>query len=267
MFIIGERINSTRQFIARAVQVRDAAFIQAEAKMQVNAGARMLDVNCGTLAKEEEPSSLEWLVKTVQEAVDVPLCIDSPNPVALAAALSAHRGKALINSISAEGERYRHVLPLIKEYGAAVVALCMDERGLPKDGIQAMETGSKLINRLLDDGVSMEDIYFDPLIRSVGTSTGAALNALQTMSEMREKFLGLHLVSGLSNVSHGLPERRHLNRAFLVLSIEHGLDTVIIDPTDGTAMALVYATEALLDRDRFCLEYIRAFRLGRLGGK
>jgi len=266
MLIIGEKINSTRKSIDRAVRAKDVEVIREEAQKQLQAGAHMLDVNCGTLDARDEPATMEWLVQTVQEAAGVPLCIDSPNYKALAAGLSVHRGKAMINSISGETERFTNVLPLVKQYGASVVALCMDDRGIPASMEQALEIGTKLVHRLLDAGVPVEDIYFDPLVRSVATNPETVLETLQLMEEMSARFSGLHFVSGLSNVSFGLPERRHLNRAYVVLSMASGLDAVIVDPLDSTLMALVYATETLLNKDRFCMQYIRSYQQGKLKG-
>jgi cobalamin-dependent methionine synthase I len=264
MLIIGEKINSTRKRIGQAVEERDAKAIQDEAKRQVEAGAHTLDVNCGTLSAEKEPSALAWLVRTVQEAVDIPLCIDSPNPAALAAGLAVHRGKPMINSINGEKARFEQVLPLVKKYNASVVALAMDDQGIPQDLERATAVGMKLVSDLLAGGVPLDEIYFDPLVRSVATGQGAALECLFLMAELGKKFPGLHFVSGLSNVSFGLPERRHLNRAFVVLSIASGLDAVIMDPLDATMTALIYASEALANKDRFCMNYIKAFRAGKL---
>lgn len=266
MLIIGEKINSTRKSIDRAVREKDAAAVVAEAQKQIEAGAHMLDVNCGTLDAREEPDTMVWLVQTVQQATGVPLCIDSANPAALAAGLGAHQGKAMINSISGETERFSSVLPLVRQYGASVVALCMDDRGIPAGLDRALEVGNALVSRLLDAGVPVGDIYFDPLVRSVATNPETVLETLRLMEEMAARFPGLHFVSGLSNVSFGLPERRHLNRAYVVLSMASGLDAVIVDPLDSTLMALVLATEALLNKDRFCMQYIRSYQQGKLKG-
>ena len=264
MLIIGEKINSTRKSIDRAVRARDVELLREEVLGQVNAGAGMLDVNCGTLEAREEPETMKWLVKTVQDIAGIPLCIDSPNSEALAAGLSVHQGKAMINSISGETERFQKVLPLVKEYKASVVALCMDNRGIPANKEQSLQVGIKLVSDLLYAGIPVEDIYFDPLVRSVATNPEAVVETLKLMEEMSGRFNGLHFVSGLSNVSFGLPERRHLNRAYVVLSMASGLDAVIVDPLDSTLMALVYATEALLNKDRFCLRYIRSHHQGKL---
>jgi len=264
MVVIGEKINSTRKSIGKAVEAKDADTIREEALKQIQAGAHTLDVNCGTLPARTEPETLAWLVETVQSAVDVPLCLDSPNPAALAQALAVHRGKAMINSISGEKARYDQVLPLVKDYSASVVALGMDDQGIPQDKNRALAVGVTLVNNLLTDGISLDDIYFDPLVRSVATSQGSVVEGLALMQELGSQFPGLHFVSGLSNVSFGLPERRHLNRAFVVLSVASGLDAVIMDPMDATMLALIYAAEALMNKDRFCMKYIEAFRQGKL---
>ena len=264
MFVIGEKINATRKSIDAAINERNAARIQEVAKAQEQAGAHALDVNCGTVPALEEPETMKWLVKTVQEVSDLPLCIDSANSEALAAGLAEHRGRPLINSISGESARYSSVLPLVKQYGARVIALCNDDRGLPSSREAALEVGDALINRLIKDGIPVDDIYLDPLVRTLATSPETVIDTLEVMRDLSRKFPGLHLVSGLSNVSFGLPERRHLNRAFAVMSIAYGLDAVIADPLDNQLMALISASEALVNKDRFCLEYIKAYNAGKL---
>ncbi|WP_425058240.1 5-methyltetrahydrofolate:corrinoid/iron-sulfur protein co-methyltransferase [Sporomusa carbonis] len=264
MIIIGEKINSTKKSIAKAVIARDAAHIQEEAIKQLQGGATMLDANCGTLDAADEPEAMEWLVQTIQAVVDLPLCIDSPNPAALARGLAVHKGKPLINSISGETERFKHVLPLVKQYQASVVALCMDDRGIPANYETSAEVGIKLVNDLLEQGIAVNDIYFDPLLRAIATDTAAAMDCFKLMELISAKFPGIHVTCGLSNVSHGLPERKHLNRAFMILAMEHGMDAPIIDPTDPVAMALVYATNTLLNRDKRCVQYTRAYRQGKL---
>ncbi|MHB9150334.1 MAG: dihydropteroate synthase [Thermoleophilia bacterium] len=264
MLVIGERINTTRAGLHDAVEAREAGPLTAEALAQRDAGAHLLDVNCGSVKEADEPDALAWLVQTVQEAVDLPLCIDSANPAALAAGLAVHKGRPFINSISGESGRYRAVLPLVIEYQASVVALGMDDRGIPGDRERSIEVGAALVERLVNDGVPLENVYFDPLVRSLSTSPTSIPESLELIEQMGCRLPGLHFVSGLSNVSYGLPERRHVNRAFAVLGIASGLDAMIVDPLDQTLMALIYAAEALAGRDRFCLEYIKAYKAGRL---
>lgn len=264
MLIIGERINTSREDLLRSVQERDRDVIQSEARQQRDAGADFLDVNCGSVPSQEEPQALAWLVETAQEATHSPLCVDSPNPAALAAGLAVHEGKPLINSISGESDRYHGILPLVKEYGASVIALGIDDEGIPQDEAGAAEVGKRLVDRLTSDGIPLDDIYFDPLVRSLGTSPEAAVETLRLVEGMSADFPGLHFVSGLSNVSYGLPERRHINRAFAVLSVASGMDALILDPLDQTVMALIYAAETLSGKDRFSLRYIQAYKEGRL---
>jgi 5-methyltetrahydrofolate--homocysteine methyltransferase len=234
------------------------------ARAQEKAGAHALDVNCGTLPATHEPEAMKWLVETVQAVTELPLCIDSPNPEALAAGLASHKGKPVINSISGEIARYGNVLPLVRQYKASVIALCNDDRGLPSSKETALQVGDSLVNRLIKDGVPVDDIYLDPLVRTLATSPETVVETLEVIRELSGRFPGLHFVSGLSNVSYGLPERRFLNRAFVAMSVAYGLDAVIADPLDKQLIAMIYASEALISKDRYCLNYIKAFHEGKL---
>ena len=264
MLIIGEKINSTIKRVNEAVNKRDRQAIIDIAERQAAAGANFLDVNCGTLDTAQEPEAMEWLVRLVQESTQLPLCIDSPNTEALAAGLKGHKGQAMINSISGESERFKNVLPLIKQYEAKVVALCLDDNGIPEDSDSAVAVGVKLIDDLVAAGIPLDRIYLDPLVRTLATSPNAVIDTLILMQTLGSKYEGLHFISGLSNVSYGLPERRHLNRAYVVMSIAAGLDAVIMDPTDEGMHALIYAAESLMNKDRFCMAYINAANQGKL---
>ncbi len=263
MIIIGERINTSRKGIEPAVRSRDTVLIQTEAENQLNAGSTYIDVNCGTLL-DNEPEALSWLVRTVQEKVDVALCIDSPNPIALAEALKFHKGRALINSISGESGRYEPIVPLIKEYKASVVALAMDDAGMPTNVKDRLSAADRVITRLTKDGIAVEDIYIDPLIQPISTDGTQAMAVFETISTIMKEYPGIHTVCGLSNVSFGLPGRGLLNRSFVVMCITAGLDAVICDPLNTEMIKAIYAAEALSGKDEFCMEYIDAFRAGRL---
>lgn len=263
MIVIGERLNTSRRAVEEWVRRRDEAAVVEEARRQVEAGAQYLDVNCGTL-RGEEPEALEWMVRAVQGAVEVPLSIDTPNPEAMERALRAHKGRAILNSITLEPARYEPVLRLAKEFGAQVVALAMGERGLPRTKGDRVESASALVERLLKDGLKPEDIYVDPVVTPVGADPGAAVVVVEAAREIKRRFPEVHIVAGVSNVSYGLPERPLLNRAMTVLLMGAGMDAVICDPLDGRLMALICATEALLGRDEFCMRYIQASREGRL---
>lgn len=263
MLIVGERINSSRTGIARAIEERDSSFIQEEAIKQVQASATHIDVNAGALANKEA-ECLAWLVQTVQDAVDRPLCIDSPDTYAMRAALSQHRGKAILNSISARKERYQGILPLLKEYGCGVVALCQDDSGIPSTMQEKLDIVSRLIEGLTSEGIALKDIYIDPAIEPISVSPKSALVVLETVERVMANYPGVHTICGLSNISFGLPSRKQLNQTFMVMLMTRGLDSVILDPCDQRLMANVLAADALLGKDEYCLNYIDAHRKGKL---
>lgn len=266
MLIIGEKINGTRKQVNRAVLERDGNFIQTLARNQVEAGADALDLNAGT-SPDREPEDLLWLVSTVQGVVDKPLCLDSPNPEALSLALTACKQTPIINSISGELDRLTHVLPLVAKHGCCVLALALDETGIAK----TCEGRMAVVRRLFDEarplGVPDGHMYIDSLVMSVATDTEACKITLQTMRAVLAEFPKAHLTAGLSNVSFGLPARTLINRAFLTLALEAGLDSAIADPMDRGLMETLFATEVVLGRDRHCARYNRAFRNGKIGTK
>jgi cobalamin-dependent methionine synthase I len=266
MLIIGERINTSRKVkgeavIENAVRARDAQFFIDLAKKQYEAGASYIDVNAGTLL-EGEPDAIEWLVTTIQGALDVPLAIDSPNPVAIERALKVHKGQAMINSITAEKERYNNVLPLAKQYETKLIALAMGDAGIPPDAEGRISVARELIGNLVAAGIKLDNIYADPLVFPIANGAEFGIAVLDTIRTIKAEFPGIHASAGVSNVSHGLPARKFLNQAFTVMCMTAGLDAAIIDPMDKQLMALVYATEALLGRDDFCAEYLAAARGG-----
>lgn len=263
MLIVGELINSSRKPIAQAIAARDKAYLQEIAVKQVEAGAHVIDVNCGT-SIGEEAAVMEWLVDIVQEVVDVPLCIDSPSPRALEAGLARHKGKAMVNSITAEKQRWEEVLPLVQKYKASVIALCMDDSGMPESVEDRLRVAEKLVPNLVAAGVPEEDIYLDPLIKPLSVSSFYGREAIESTRALREKYPRVHLICGLSNISYGLPERRLLNRAFMVMCLTAGMDAFILDPLDKPLMSLLVAAKALCGQDEYCLEYITAARSGKL---
>lgn len=265
MLIIGEKINTSRKEVQAAVEKKDAAFIRSLARRQHEAGANYIDVNCGTFINDEA-ELLSWVVQEVQQELGpVPLCIDSPNPAAVDAALKVHRGQAMLNSISGEKERYDALEPLILQYNCKVVVLTMDdESGIPPDAQTRYEISAGLIKKLNEQGVKHDDIYIDPLIQPVSVDTGNGLYAAETIRLVKENFPEAHAVCGLSNISYGLPKRKLLNRAYLVMCAVYGLDSVILDPEDKEIMALVHAAGVLLNRDPYCGKFLKAYRSGRL---
>ena len=265
IIVVGEKINTSRKKVKEAAKNRDASFIRNLARSQAEGGATFIDVNCGTFV-DEEVEVMKWLVEEIQQEVDLPLCIDSPNPLAIKAGLEGHRnGQAMVNSITAEKSRYDSILPLVKEYGCKIVVLCMDdESGIPEDAQTRFDIAAKVIDGLEKAGTKQDDIYVDPLIQPISTATNNGLSAIETIRMVRAKYPEAHSICGLSNVSFGLPSRKLLNRAFMIACMTMGLDGVILDPNDKEMMALVKATEALLDSDPFCGRYLKAYREGLL---
>ncbi len=263
MLVVGERINSTRKRIREAVRARDAEFIAREARRQVKAGADYVDVNAGS-SVAHEVDDLKWLVETVQAAVDAPLCLDSANPAALEAALSLVEKSPIINSITGERSRMDAILPLVRSSGASIVALVMDDSGMPEDAAGRLKVAETLIPAIEAFGVERDRIRVDPLVRPVSTDTTQGAAVLETVREVMTRWPGVHTICGLSNVSFGLPVRNVLNVTFLALMIEAGLDGAIIDPTEPRMMATVAAARTLLGRDDYCMGYIEAHRAGRI---
>ena len=262
MWLIGELINCTRKKVGAAAQARDTTSIQEVARKQVSTGADMLDVNGGLPGQEVE--TLSWLVNVVQEAVDIPLCLDSADPVALRQALPFCKQRPMLNSITDEPARYEALLPLVKEYRPKVIALCMSPAGPPTGVEDRVATASRLVDRLTADGVALDDIYVDACVLPVSTGPehGKALG--ESLGQIIQRYPGVHLSAGISNVSFGLPQRKLLNVVFLVLLMSRGLDTAIVDPCDHQLMMNLQAAEALLGRDEYCINYLRAFREGKL---
>lgn len=266
MIIIGEKINSTLKAIRPAIESYDTATIQDIAKKQYEAGATFLDVNAGMFTGEE-PERLVWLVNTIQEVTDAPFSIDSPNPKAIEAALKANKNpKPIINSITDEKERYDAIMPLAVQFNTGIIALCMDDTGMPETIDERVVIAERLIGKLTKEGIAMEDIYIDPLIRPIGTGSHYGVVAIETIRRVKSEFPSVHIACGLSNISFGIPARKLMNQAFLVAAMAAGMDGAILDPLDKKLMSFMYATEALMGLDDYCMNYLTKFREGELEG-
>ena len=263
MLIIGERINATRKRIGKAVANRDAAFIGREAKLQAEAGATHIDCNAGR-NPEREIADLQWMIGVVQDAVDLPLCIDSPSAPAIAAALKSVRKKPIINSVTAEKSKLEQVLPLVQEHGAHVVALCLGDGGMPDGVADRIRAAEQIRDAAAKRGIAADRLYFDPVIVPASTNPSEAVAAIETVRHIMKEFGGAHTTCGLSNISFGLPSRNTLNRTFLAMLLAAGLDAVIMDPTEPHMMSTALAGRAILGRDEWCMEYIKAGRAEKL---
>jgi 5-methyltetrahydrofolate--homocysteine methyltransferase len=263
MLIIGERINSSRKRIAEAMSCRDKSVIQAEAKSQAEAGAHYIDVNAGAFIGDEA-EYLKWAIDAVQEVCDLPLCIDSPDAGVIRKVLPIVRDTPMINSITLEPSRIEGMLPLAADFNARVIALCQS-KDLIADSTEAkIELASQLVEKVELAGIPSDSLYIDPMVYPLGTNTSSAMATLNAIDSIMKEFPGVHTVCGLTNISHGLPGRRLINSVFLVSAIIRGLDAAIMDPTDNHLYGSLRAALTVAGKDEFCMEYIRAFRAGRL---
>lgn len=264
MLIVAERVNASRKAIRTALETFDAAAIVGEVRQQAAAGAHYIDLNGGTFPGREA-EMLCWLVDTAQQATELPLCLDTSDPAALAAALPrVHGARPMVNSITLERDRYAQVLPLAREHGAKLIALVQGEDVPASTTGLKVELASRLIERLTGAGIALDDLYVDPLVFPVATDSGSALATVGAIREIMARFPGVHTICGLSNVSYGLPARKLVNRVFLAGAIAAGMDSVIIDPTDTQLMAVMLGAEAVFGRDEYCMNLIGAYQSGKL---
>ena len=261
MLIVGEIINTSRRRIAEAVEKQDAEYIVQVAKNQADAGADFIDVNAGTFV-DREIEYLCWLVKTVQDTVDLPLCLDSPSPQALSEAVKLHRGEPMINSISLEKDRFDVMLPIVTAQPCRIVALCMTETAMPVTIEDRVQAGAELIDRLTAAGVALENIYIDPLVQPVSVDTRMGNAVLGAIKRIMDDFPGVKTICGLSNISFGLPARPLINRTFLSMCMLQGLSAAILDPTDKRLMASLLSTRMILGKDEYCADFIDAYQNG-----
>ena len=261
MIIIGELINASRKAIRTAIEEKDTETIQKVALDQAKAGANYIDVNAGIFA-DKEPEYLRWLVETVKEWTEFPWAIDSPDPVAIEAALAVHKGTAMINSISLEKERFDKLLPIIAGTDLKVIALCMSDAGMPRTVEDRMKIANEMLNGLIQRDVKVDNIFVDPLVQPISVDSTFGVEFINTIEQIIAAYPGIHTACGLSNISYGLPVRKFLNKTFMTMAIAKGLDGAIMNPLDKGMMANIIAAEALAGKDSFCMNYLAAFRAG-----
>lgn len=257
VIIIGESINPTRRKkLVETLSENNFEFVHELAKVQIDAGADVLDVNVGYPGVDDE-KLLPETVKSLQEKFDVPLCLDSPNPKAIEAALKVADGKCLINSVNGEEKSLNTILPIAKEYGAAVIGLVMDDDGITHDPQKRLSIADKILQRAIKQGMNSEDVIIDPLTMAVSADPNACMVTLETIKLVHDK-LGLNMTEGSSNVSFGLPNREVLNNAFVTLSILNGVTCPIVNPVKITAS--VRAADLLLGRDDFAMRFVEYYQ-------
>ncbi|MBL7174879.1 MAG: dihydropteroate synthase [Desulfobacteraceae bacterium] len=263
MLIIGEKINASIPSVRSIIQQRDEDILVNLSQAQANAGASHIDVNVGTGlgSQDDEISDITWAIDTIQQKVEIPISIDSADPAVLEAGLKVRNGRqSIINSTKAEDESLIKILPLAVHYQTPIVALAMDQQGIPKTVEDRLQASQKVAAACQKSGLPLEMVFFDPLVIPVSTDVKQGLITLETLSAIKKAFPMAKTVIGLSNVSYGLPERTRLNAAFLHMATFAGLDAVIIDPLIEELMGAVKTVEVLVGRDRHCRRYTRAFR-------
>jgi 5-methyltetrahydrofolate--homocysteine methyltransferase len=257
--IIGERINPTgRKILAAEMSAGDFSRVEADARAQVEAGAQMLDVNAG-IPLADEPAILARAIQLVQSITDVPLSIDSSIVAALEAGLAVYKGKALVNSVTGEEERLESVLPLIKKYGAAVVAISNDETGISEDPDVRFEVARRIVHRALDHGIPASDIVVDPLVMPIGAINRAALQVMRLVHRLKTE-LKVNTTCGASNISFGLPRRNGINAAFLTMAIGSGMTSAITNPLHPEVVEAVLGADVMMGHDPDCARWIKKFR-------
>lgn len=257
--IIGERINPTgRKILSKEMAAGDYSRVKLDVIAQVAAGAHMLDVNAG-IPLADEPAILAEVVKMVQELTDVPLSIDSSIVAALESGLSVYQGKALVNSVTGEEERLEEVLPLIKKYGAAVVAISNDETGISEDPDVRFEVAKKIVNRAADYGIPACDVVVDPLVMPIGAINSSGQQVFALMHRLRKE-LKVNTTCGASNVSFGLPNRNGINGAFLSMAMMAGMTSAITNPMHKEVIEATMGADIMLGHDPDCKRWINRFR-------
>ena len=263
MLIVGEKINATRKRIGQACQERNGEMIIQTVKEQVEAGADCIDVNAGLPGKEVE--TMEWVLGLVQQSTELPIMLDSSDPVAMKKGLELVKSKPIVNSISMEKERLESFTPLLAEHECGVVGLCVSDAGMPTGVDDRLATVDAMIEHLTGNcGKKIEEIYLDLGVFPVSAQPKAPMDMAIAVEKVMAKYPGVHTIAGLSNVSFGLPERRLLNLTFLALLISRGMDAAICDPNTVGLHATIAAAELLSNRDEFAMNYITAHREGKL---
>jgi 5-methyltetrahydrofolate--homocysteine methyltransferase len=261
--VVGERINTSRKEVQEAVAKRYVAYIQSDVKQQEAAGANYIDVNAGARIGFEM-EDIKWALKVIQEVVTIPLSLDSPDPKVLETVYKKVKEPPMINSISLEKKRYDSILSFLKGTECSVVALCMDDSGMPKSTSEVIDRAKRLVGSLEGVGIKRESIYLDPLVQPVSTDTTKGVMTMDSVKGILKELPGVHVICGLSNVSYGLPQRELINRAFLPLLMSVGLDSALLDLLDKKLMSVLRTTELLLGKDDYCMNYLKGVREGRI---
>ena len=266
MIIIGEKINGTIPSVGKAIAAKDADFIRNLAKVQADAGAHFIDV-CASVEDSIELETLKWLIDLVQEVTDTPIAIDSPKVRVLAEAMKYCNKPGLINSVSMEGDKVEFVFPLIADTKWECAALLCDDTGIPQNAEKSLEIFTSIMNKAKEYNIDPSRLHIDPLVQMLCTSEVGINTVVEVIKEIKAQYPTIHVTGGASNISYNLPARKLVNQAFIVLTMNAGMDSAIIDPLNRDLMGMIYATEALLGQDEYCMEFIGAYREDKFGQK
>jgi 5-methyltetrahydrofolate--homocysteine methyltransferase len=265
MIIIGEKINGFIPSTLKAIEAKDDAYIRELAEKQTAFGSAYIDVCAGTDPGVEH-ETLEWLIGIVQETTDTPLSIDSSDVSTIIDMIPLAKKPGLINSVSGEGDKCDKLFPIIADTEWNIVALtCDDANGIPTDSGVKAKIASDIIEKAAAAGIAQNRLFIDPLVTTLATTGDAFMSFGDAVRLIKDKYPDVHITSGLSNISYGLPYRRSINRVFLTLAMAAGMDSAIMDPTAEDMRAATYATEALLGKDDYCMNFLTAFRKGDIG--
>lgn len=264
LIIIGEKINGTIPSVAKAIAEKDADFIRNLAKSQAEAGATFIDV-CASVKDDIELETMKWLIDLVQEVTDTPIAIDSPNVHICAEAIKFCNKPGFINSVSMEGDKIEVIFPLIANTKWECAALLCDDTGIPQDAEKRLEVFAAVMQKAKEYNIDPSRLHIDPLVEMLCTSEDGINTVTDVIKEIKAQYPTIHVTGGASNISFNLPARKLVNQAFIVLSMNAGMDSAIVNPLNRDLMGMIYATEALLGQDEYCMEYIGAYREDKFG--
>ena len=264
MIIIGEKLNGSIPSIGKAIAERDEKKIRRLAVRQEAADADYLDV-CASVPEDVEEETLKWMLDLIQEESDLPICLDSPSPDTIIKAMKYVKKPGLINSVSMEGNKIAKVFPVIADTRWKCIALCSDEKGIPPTAEKRLAVFERILAEADRYGIAHNRLFIDPLVEMLCTSEDGMATIVETIRGIRARDEDVHIIGAISNSSFNLPARALINQAFVTITIAAGMDAAILDPTNRDMKGAIYAAEACMGIDEFCMEYIGAFREGKIG--
>jgi len=261
VIIIGEKINGAIPATGKAIVEKDAEFIKNLAIKQAEAGAHFIDV-CASVDDDIELETMKWLINIVQDAVDTPIAVDSPNVYTCIESMNYCKKPGLFNSVSLEGDKVDEAFKVLADTKWECVALLSSDKGIPKTAKDRLDVFTDLMAKCKEYNIDPSRMHIDPLIEMLCTSEDGITMVTQVIREIKAQYPTIHVTGAVSNISFNLPARRIANQAFAVLATNAGMDSFILDPLNKDMMGMLFATEAMMGEDEYCMEYISAFREG-----